>query len=125
MGFVTTKNFLIIDSGFAGMEFFKTNMTKEPVTVKDTVIVGISTGNPPTVLSDLDNVRGIITPRTDGLRVEGVTFANFGAKMTPLQSCSQCQSHLFWVTGGKTTFFKNIKYINIQGDYIFWNGWRR
>jgi hypothetical protein len=107
------------------MEFFKTNITKEPVTVKDTVIVGISTGNPPTVLSDLDNVRGIITPRTDGLRVEGVTFANFGAKMTPLQSCSQCHNPLFWVTGGKTTFFKNIKYANIQGDYIFWNGWRR
>lgn len=73
----------------------------------------------------MNKVRGLITPKSDGLRVQSVTFANFEANMTPLQSCSQCQFEDFWVTGGKTSFFKDIKYVNIKGSYIYWNGWRR
>lgn len=45
--------------------------------------------------------------------------------MTPLKSCSKCESILFQVTGGKSSFFNNVKYENIQGNYIFWNNWRR
>jgi hypothetical protein len=29
------------------------------------------------------------------------------------------------VTGGKTTYFKNITYNNILGNYVFWQKWRR
>jgi hypothetical protein len=76
-------------------------------------------------MSTLNNVRGIITPRTDGFRADDITFANFGPNMTPLQSCSKCESILFQVTGGKTSFFNNIKFSNIQGNYIYWNHWRR
>ena len=45
--------------------------------------------------------------------------------MTPLQSCSECYNVKVWVTGGKTTYFQNITYYNIQGNYIFWEKWRR
>jgi hypothetical protein len=45
--------------------------------------------------------------------------------MTPLQSCSECYHFKVWVTGGKTTYFQNISYNNIQGNYIFWEKWRR
>jgi len=100
-------------------------MTLQNVTAKKTVIVGFSAGNAPADMNTLRGTRGIITPRTDGLRVDDVTFANFGPLMTPLQSCSKCEHRLFHVTGGKTTFFNNVKYANIQGSFIFWNRWRR
>jgi hypothetical protein len=32
---------------------------------------------------------------------------------------------MYLAISAKTTFFKNIKYVNIQGNYIFWNGLRR
>jgi hypothetical protein len=70
-------------------------------------------------------VRGIITPRTDGFRATNITFVNFGATMTPFKACSKCENILLWVTGGKTSFFNNITYQNILGNYIFWNKWRR
>jgi len=101
-----------------------TNVSLQNVTTKKSVIVGFSSGNAAD-LNNLKNTRGIITPRTDGLRVDDITFANFGPQMTPLQSCSKCEHRLFHVSGGKTTFFNNVKFTNIQGNYIFWNLYRR
>jgi hypothetical protein len=95
------------------------------VSAKQSIIVGYSSGNAPSDPKDLKNVRGIITPRTDGFRADDVTFVNFKENMTPLKSCSKCESILFQVTGGKSSFFNNIKFENILGDYIFWNNWRR
>lgn len=69
---------------------------------------------------DYDKSRGVIASRTDGLKVKDIRFYNFGATMTPLQSCSECYHFKLWVTGGKTTYFSNISYNNIQGKYIFW-----
>lgn len=45
--------------------------------------------------------------------------------MTPLQSCSECYSMKLWVVGSKTTYFENITYTNVTGNYIFWEKWRR
>jgi hypothetical protein len=60
------------------------------VTAKQSIIVGYSNGNKPQNMADLNKVRGIITPRTDGFRADDVTFVNFAPNMTPLQSCSKC-----------------------------------
>lgn len=103
------------------MQFHKTNYTKEQVVAIDSVIVGYSSGNGPIDLDlEYENARGLIASRTDGLLVKNIQFVNFGPKMTPLQSCSECFSFKLWVTGGKTTHFKNITYTNIQGNYIYW-----
>ena len=56
------------------------------------------------------NTRGFIASRTDGLLGKDLYFANFAETMTPLQSCSECWQLKLWVTGGKTTYFKNITY---------------
>jgi hypothetical protein len=89
--------------------------------------VGYSAGNGPILdlNSEYKDARGLIASRTDGLLIDSVQFINFGATMTPLQSCSECYDFRLWVTGGKTTHFKNITYQNIQGNYIFWEKWRR
>ena len=103
------------------MQFHKTNFTKELVVATDSVIVGYSQGNGPVdVDTEYNKARGLIAARTDGLLVQNVQFFNCGQTMTPLQSCSECFDFRLWVTGGKTTFFKNISYHNIQGNYIFW-----
>lgn len=41
------ENFTIAENKLAGMEFYKTNFTKETVVAKDFVIIGKSTQNPP------------------------------------------------------------------------------
>ena len=88
------------------MQFHKTNYTKELVVAENSVIVGYSQGNAP---DNIDvtylDARGIIASRTDGLKVSGISFYNFGPNMTPLQSCSECWNKKVWVTGGKTTEF--------------------
>lgn len=72
------------------MEFYQANLTLQNVTAKQSVIVGYSSSNSPKDLTTLKNVRGIITPRTDGFRADDITFANFAPGMTPLKSCSKC-----------------------------------
>ena len=66
------------------------------------------------------NTKGIIAPRTNGFRVNGARFYNFASNMSIIQSCSECHNAKLWVTGGKTSFFNNISYNNIEGNYIFW-----
>jgi hypothetical protein len=71
------------------MQFHKTNYTKEFVTAQDCLIVGYSNTNAPAnINADYKDVRGLIASRTDGLLVKNIRFHNFGATMTPLQSCS-------------------------------------
>lgn len=118
--------FKTADSRKGGFQFHKTNYTKEFVVAENSIIVGYSNGNAPSDIDQLyNNARGLIASRTDGLKVSGITFFNFGATMTPLQSCSECWNNKVWVTGGKSTHFENIKYENILGEYIFWEQHRR
>jgi hypothetical protein len=126
LGYTTIKNFKTADSRKGGLQFHKTNYTREDVVAKDSLIVGFSQGNAPANVDTLyGDSRGLIAPRTDGLRVDSVEFHNFGPTMTPLQSCSECQHVKLWVTGGKTTTFTNVSYFNVNGNYIFWQNWRR
>lgn len=68
------------------------------------MIVGFSEGNAPeNIDEEYNNARGLIASRTDGLKLSGVKFHNFGPTMTPLQSCSECYTILLWVAGAKTT----------------------
>lgn len=126
MGYTTIRNFRTIDSRKGGLQFHKTNFTKELVIAENCLVVGFSTGNAPSDIdTEYNNARGVIASRTDGLKFSGIRFFNFGATMTPLQSCSECYHFKLWVTGGKTTMFENIQYNNILGKYIFWEKWRR
>ena len=79
LGYTRITNFMIADSRKGGMQFHITNYTKEYVVAENSIIVGYSNGNAP---SDVDltyaNSRGLITSRTDGLKISGITFFNFG-----------------------------------------------
>lgn len=86
---MTINDFKTIDSRKGGLQFHKTNFTKQLVIAQNSVVVGFSQGNAPTDIdSDYDSARGVMASRTDGLKVTGIEFYNFGPTMTPLQSCS-------------------------------------
>ena len=126
LGYATIENFRTADSRKGGLQFHKTNFTKELVIAHNALVVGYSQGNAPDNMDYVYNeARGVIASRTDGLRFSDIRFYNFGPTMTPLQSCSECYIYKLWVTGGKTTEFEQISYNNIQGNYIFWEKWRR
>lgn len=93
--------------------------------MRNSLIVGKSIGNPADD-ADLENTRGLITPRTDGFKVENVHFANFDKTMTVFKSCSFCFHFKKWVQGGKLTKFSGISYAGITSEKkIFWENWRR
>jgi hypothetical protein len=70
LGFTTIDNFKTIDSVKGGMQFHKTNYTKQLVVATNSVIVGYSQGNGPVDIDiDYQNARGLIAARTDGLLV--------------------------------------------------------
>jgi hypothetical protein len=125
LGNTVVSNFRTIDSVKGGMQFHMTNNSIENVTATNCTIVGFSQVNPPANIdSEYNQARGLIAPRTDGFKASNVKFYNFGSTMTPLQSCSDCYQFNLWVIGSKTSWFEQISYTNVTGDYIFWENWR-
>lgn len=118
------ENFYLVDNKQSGFNSYLTNRTDEEVILKNSIIVGKSLGNAATD-GELDLTRGLITPRTDGFRVENVHFANFDNTMTVFKSVSFGWHFKKWVTGGKLTRFTGISYENIVSKKMFWENWRR
>lgn len=96
VGNMVFDNFWLLDNKQSGFNVYLTNRTDEEVILRNSLIVGKSLGNPADD-SDLENTRGLITPRTDGFRVESTHFANFDKKMTVFKSCSFCWHFKKWV----------------------------
>lgn len=63
-GSMIFENFTIAESKLAGMEFYKTNFTKEHVVARNIAIIGKSYGNPPVFDSELVGAKGAILSRT-------------------------------------------------------------
>lgn len=124
MGNTIFDNITVADSGMTGMQFHLTNFSKELVIAQNSIIVGRSDGNGRT-LANLTGVYGLITPRTDGLKVSNVAFIKFPSVMTVFRSCSGCENELIRATTGKATFFEGISYTDVNASYIFWQIPRR
>lgn len=125
IGSVEFNNFLIAESGLAGIQISQTNFTSEDqALINGSIIVGLS-NNPDPNPTKYNQSVGIVTPRTDFLLVNNVTFYNFIAayNMTALLSCSVCWHPKLKITGGKTTKFSNLAFNNVSRK-IVWNGTR-
>ena len=62
------ENFTIAECKRAGMEFYRTNTTKQWVHPTKSAIIGLSQGNADADISVYHESAGIITPRTDGFK---------------------------------------------------------
>lgn len=122
IGAIEFKNLLIADSLISAIEISQTNFTRESdeAQVNNVVIVGISQGNTESGIT-YNNAIGVITPRTDFLLINNVTFYNFPFEqnMSAFKSCSKCWHIKLKITGGKTTKFSNLKFVDV-GRKIIW-----
>ncbi len=89
-----------------GIQIHKTNFSIEAVVLKNATLIGKSSNTETNML--LRASTGLITPRTDGFFVEGITFCNYSSLMTAIQSCSQCLDGYSSVSGGRTTTFQGV-----------------
>ncbi|EAR87205.2 IPT/TIG domain protein (macronuclear) [Tetrahymena thermophila SB210] len=125
VGNMIFNNFTLVGNKQSGFNSYLTNRTDEYVILQNSLIVGQSVGNPADV-SDLQSSYGLITPRTDGFKVQSVHFANFIQNMKVFKSCSFCWHFKKWVQGGKLTLFSQITYESIStNNYMYWDNWRR
>lgn len=81
LGYTTIRNFKTADSRKAGIQFHKTDFTKELVIAEDILVVGYSQGNSPGFTEagyySNNEIKGIIAARTDGLKFSNIRFHNF------------------------------------------------
>jgi hypothetical protein len=91
------ENFTIAETKRAGIEFYRTNLTEELVIARDMAIIGESTGNPPdNFAATLDGARGVIGPRTSGIKITDIRFYNFRSNMVILETCAFCDDILLF-----------------------------
>lgn len=122
IGSVEFRNFVIAESRISGIEISQTNFTTEDkAKLNGVVIIGLSQNNTDEDKTRYDKAIGIITPRTDFLLVNNVSFFNFPLKykMSAFKSCSKCLNVMLKITGGKTTKFSQLSFTNVDQKIIW------
>lgn len=121
------ENFLIADSGHAGMEFYRTVLTMNLVKAENMTIVGRTTTNPSTESSKLDNARGVIGPRQTKKewKISNVKFHNFNGNMVIMETCSKCDNTLLFTNTGQEYMVEDISYTNVTSKRLHMLGLRR
>lgn len=125
VGNMIFENFTIAENGRAGMEFYRTNFTKELVEAKDSTIIGETNTNPSAGPSPIIGSSGLIAPRTSGVKISGVNFYNFPASTTVFETCSHCDEEKLYTNTGCEYILENINVNNVSGNYLKWTGVKR
>lgn len=126
VGNLVFDNFLIADSVLAGIQISDTKNTYiDGMILSNSVLVGLSL-NKINNQENSKNIAGLITPRSDNLLVFNVSFYNFtfAQSMTAITTCSKCNSYKLLITGGKTTKFELLNFINVDRR-ILWGGYKK
>ncbi len=108
VGDVRLINFKVADNLLAGIEFEKANYVGDGhAQINGAVVIGRSL-NADSVTNSTP-LHGIITPRSDGLRVINLRFYNFDVgNMSAIGSCSHCWFPTIADSGARTTKFWNL-----------------
>lgn len=120
MGNSLFEDFVIADSGRAGMEFYRTNLTKEAIEARNITIIGQSANN-----AEPDGIAGsfgVIMPRTDNWKMSDINFHNFPAGTTVMQTCSMCDNSLLFTNNVNEYYVSDITFNNVTGKYLKWTG---
>jgi len=122
LGSVEFKNFVIAESRISGIQISQTNFSREDeARVNGAIIIGLTQNNTDKDVSRYQDSIGFVTPRTDFLLINNVTFYNFSSQynMSAFKSCSKCYNLKLKITGGKTTKFSKLNFINVE-QKILW-----
>lgn len=125
-GNVIFDDFVIAENFHAGVEFYIANMTKEPPTIKNSVIVGMSQSN---AHSDTTNytkgMSGAITGRTGTYKLSNIEFHNYPAGSVLFQTCRFCDDLLKYTNKGTEVEMDQITLTNVSGKHLFMIGLKR
>mmetsp|Transcript_8382 Transcript_8382/g.16636 ORF Transcript_8382/g.16636 Transcript_8382/m.16636 type:complete len:1637 (+) Transcript_8382:5150-10060(+) len=111
LGDVRWKNFKVADNKIAGLEMTYTSYSKpyETALIYDALIIGASAN---TDSESLDGAIGLITPQTDGLKVQKVQFHNFADGLFPLGDMSHSSHLAVRDTGARLTRLTELSFTN-------------
>jgi len=84
-GHLIFTNFTCAENKRAGAEFYVSEFTEKPVEIRNSAMIGITTGNP-----QGSSTIGIVTPGSGNIRIDNIRFYNFGGGTRSLQTCSGC-----------------------------------
>jgi len=97
-GNLVFDNFTIADNRCGGMEFWKCDLTDDYCIAKNSAIIGKSGLNQDNTATATQfkcdtfrgKFRGLLSPRSDGLKVENVDFHNIVDDMNMISTCADC-----------------------------------
>jgi len=118
LGNTEISGFILADNSVSNLQIHQTNLTAEPVTISNLLLIGASFGGD---VSRSGSSIGLITARTEGLVFDGVAICNYVGNMTVVQSCSQCENKQYTIVGGVTTTFSRVSTRNCTSAFIAWN----
>jgi hypothetical protein len=104
----------------AGVEFYVSEYTRNPLELRNSVVVGQTSSNSQGVSS-----RGVITPRTGNIRIDNVRFHDFPSGTHSLETCSKCDDPMVFSNTVQEIYISNITYTNVQGYKLFMSGVKR
>ena len=97
------------------------------VEAKNITIVGRTTINPSTEPTKVDNVKGVIGPRSTKKewKISNIKFYNFDGDMAIMQTCSKCDDTLLFTNTGQEYQVADISYTNVDCKKLEMLGVRR
>ena len=115
-----------VDNGDAGIEIGDVGgyRTTGHVLVTNSLLVAHSDNEPERNRPFRFGYRGILTPKSEGLTVENVTFVGYNSESPrhfPVYACCRCWNDCDSEKGAYTTFFKGVTYVDSPYRYRF--GW--
>jgi len=124
-GNVVFENFTIAESWRSGIEFYRSNYTKEPPVLKNSAIIGVTTTNPHHNNINYTLPQGmsaIWTGRSGPTKIDRVNIYNYPAGSVVLKTCSHCDDPKFYTNRGSDIFVSGVSLTNILGQYLFMVG---
>ncbi len=125
-GNVVYDNFIIAENYHSGVEFYVSNYTKEPPTVRNSAIIGMSTSNAHSNITNYTSgMSAAITGRTGAHKLSNIRFYNYPAGSVLFQTCRFCDDLLKYTNLGTETFVEQLTFNNISGKWLFMIGLKR
>lgn len=117
---------MIAENYNSGIEFYVGNFTKEPPTVKNSVIVGVSSSNAHSNTSNYTNkMSAVITGKTGSYLISNVKFHNYPQGSLLIQTCRFCDDPLKYTNLGTEVSLSQLTLTNVTGMLLNMIGLKR
>jgi hypothetical protein len=95
------------------------------VSVNNSIVIGQSQLNFDINSLNFTGMAGVITPRTGQSNLTNVRLYNFPSSTASVVTCAKCNIQQYFTNVGTEVFFKNVKFLSIDGQAVSMYGGRR